>query len=61
MMQEKFSHSFGTDFDNPDFVQLAESFGINGVRPNSLSEFELVLKNTLNPTREITLIDIVHK
>jgi acetolactate synthase I/II/III large subunit len=60
MMQEKFSHSFGTDFGNPDFVQLAESFGIKGVRPNSLSEFDLALKNALNPTREITLIDNVH-
>ncbi|RDW16742.1 acetolactate synthase large subunit [Oceanobacillus chungangensis] len=58
MMQEKFSNSFGTAFGNPDFVQLAESFGIKGVRPKRLDEFEQVLKNALNQNNEITLIDI---
>jgi acetolactate synthase-1/2/3 large subunit len=58
MMQEKFSHSFGTDFGNPDFVQLAESFGIKGSRPNQLNEFEQVLKDALNQTNELTLIDV---
>lgn len=57
MMQEKFSHGFGTNFGNPDFVQLAASFGINGVRPNQLNEFEQVLKDALNQTNELTLID----
>jgi acetolactate synthase I/II/III large subunit len=59
MMQEKFKHSFGTDFGNPDFVQLAESFGIKGVRPNQLNEFEQVLKDALNQTNELTLIDVI--
>ncbi|MFP7300351.1 acetolactate synthase large subunit [Neobacillus niacini] len=59
MMQEKFSHSFGTDFGNPDFVQLAESFGIKGFRPTHLSEFEEVLKASLNQTNEITLIEVI--
>ncbi|WP_318506535.1 acetolactate synthase large subunit [Bacillus sp. T3] len=58
MMQEKFGNSFGTAFGNPDFVQLAESFGIKGVRPKQLNEFEQVLKNALNQTNEITLIDV---
>lgn len=58
MMQEKFSNSFGTAFGNPDFVQLAESFGIKGVRPKQLNEFEQVLKNALEQNNEITLIDI---
>ncbi|WP_462410085.1 acetolactate synthase large subunit [Neobacillus sp. Marseille-QA0830] len=58
MMQEKFSNSFGTDFGNPDFVQLAESFGIKGVRPKQLNEFEQELKNALNQTNEMTLIDV---
>ncbi|NWQ41736.1 acetolactate synthase large subunit [Bacillus sp. EB106-08-02-XG196] len=57
MMQEKFSHGFGTNFRNPDFVQLAASFGIKGARPNQLNEFEQVLKNALNQTNELTLID----
>lgn len=59
MMQEKFDHSFGTDFGNPDFVQLAESFGIKGVRPNQLNEFEQVLRDALNQTNELTLIDVI--
>ncbi|GAA0372543.1 hypothetical protein GCM10008968_30640 [Bacillus horti] len=58
MMQEKFGNSFGTTFGNPDFVQLAESFGIKGVRPNQLNEFEQVLNNALKQNNEITLIDI---
>jgi acetolactate synthase I/II/III large subunit len=58
MMQEKFGHSFGTDFGNPDYVQLAESFGINAVRPKQLDEFEQVLKYALHQTNELTLIDV---
>ncbi|WP_419954411.1 acetolactate synthase large subunit [Neobacillus niacini] len=61
MMQEKFGHSFGTDFGNPDYVKLAESFGIKGARPTLLNEFEQVLKDALNQTDEITLIEIRHE
>ena len=58
MMQEKFGKSFGTSFENPDFVQLAQSFGIKGVRPKDLNEFEQVLMGALNQTTELTLIDV---
>lgn len=58
MMQEKFGHCFGTAFGNPDFVRLAESFGIKGVRPNQLKEFEQELKDALAQPNEITLIDV---
>lgn len=58
MMHEKFSKSFGTTFGNPDFVQLAESFGIKGIRPKQLSEFEQALQTALQQTDEITLINI---
>ncbi|WHY01310.1 acetolactate synthase large subunit [Neobacillus sp. DY30] len=58
MMQEKFGHSFGTDFGNPDYVQLAESFGIKGARPSNLNEFEQVLNEALHHTNEMTLIDV---
>jgi acetolactate synthase I/II/III large subunit len=61
MMQEKFNHSFGTDFGNPDFVQLAESFGVKGVRPTQLNEFEHALKEALHQTNEITLIDVIQR
>jgi acetolactate synthase-1/2/3 large subunit len=58
MMQEKFNHSFGTAFGNPDFVQLAESFGIKGVRPNHIEDFERMLRDALNQTSNVTLIDV---
>jgi acetolactate synthase I/II/III large subunit len=59
MMQEKFNHSFGTDFGNPDFVKLAESFGIKAIRPTQLNEFEQILKDALHHSNELTLIDII--
>jgi acetolactate synthase I/II/III large subunit len=58
MMQEKFRHNFGTDFGNPDFLQLAESFGIKAVRPNQLNEFEQALNYALYQTNELTLIEV---
>lgn len=58
MMQEKFNQSFGTAFNNPDFVRLAESFGVKGVRAEQLHAFEQALKEALNQTNEITWIDV---
>lgn len=58
MMQEKFSSRFGTVFGYPDFVQLAESFGVNGVSAKQLSEFEQVIKSALEQTDGISLIDV---
>ncbi|HLU21055.1 MAG TPA: acetolactate synthase large subunit [Bacillaceae bacterium] len=58
MMQEKFNNSFGTAFGNPDFVQLAESFGIKGVRPKQINDLEVALKSGVNESNEITLIDV---
>jgi acetolactate synthase-1/2/3 large subunit len=48
-------------FGNPDFVQLAESFGVKGVRPTLLNEFEQALKDALHQTNELTLIDVIQK
>jgi len=36
---KKFGSHFGTDFTNPDFVKLAEGFGIPGWRCGSADEF----------------------
>lgn len=58
MMQETFNNSFGTAFANPDFVQLAESFGVKGVRAAQLDEFEQAFKEAYNQTNGITLIDV---
>ena len=36
---KKFGRHFGTDFDNPDFVKLAESFGMPAWRCDSAEDF----------------------
>ena len=61
MMQEKFGNSFGAAFENPDFVQLANSFGIKGVRPKHLNEFDQILEEALKQNNEVTLIDVYMK
>ncbi len=40
--------NFGLDYNNPDFVQYAESFGATGHRPESAVDFHTVLCNSLN-------------
>jgi acetolactate synthase I/II/III large subunit len=55
-MNKKFGESFGVTFDNPNFVKLAESFGIKGKRANNLVDFENIFKETL---KEIVLIEVI--
>jgi acetolactate synthase-1/2/3 large subunit len=57
-MNKKFGKSYGVTFQNPDFVQLAESFGIKGIRVSNLGELENILKETLQYLEEIVLIDV---
>lgn len=47
----------GTQLNNPDFVKLAESFGIKGYRPGSPAELSETLKNCLD-TEGINMIEI---
>jgi acetolactate synthase I/II/III large subunit len=42
-----FGRPYGVDFDNPDFVKFAESFGIPGYRPASADELYPTLMNAL--------------
>jgi len=49
--------NFGLDFNNPDFVQYADSFGAKGYRPASLKEFETTLDTALN-SKGVHLIDL---
>jgi acetolactate synthase-1/2/3 large subunit len=49
--------NFGLDYDNPDFVQYAESFGATGHRPESASEFQSILSGTLS-TSGVHVIDL---
>ena len=43
----RFGRHFGTEFGNPDFVALAESFGIPGRRCETASDFAKRLEEAL--------------
>jgi acetolactate synthase I/II/III large subunit len=43
----KFGRHFGTDFDNPDFVKLAEAFGCAAFRCESVEDFPSHLRRAL--------------
>jgi acetolactate synthase I/II/III large subunit len=45
---KKFGRHFGTDFTNPDFVKLAEGFGIPAWRCESADDFGERLRNALS-------------
>ena len=46
--RNEFGRPFGVEFDNPDFVQFAESFGIPGFRPTSADDLYPTLKRALD-------------
>lgn len=48
---------FGLDFNNPDFVQYANSYGAKGHRPKSDGEFRKILSECLR-TKGVHLIDL---
>jgi acetolactate synthase-1/2/3 large subunit len=48
---------FGLDYNNPDFVKYAESFGAKGHRPTSCEDFEEILNRVLNE-KGVHLIDL---
>lgn len=50
-------NDFGLDFNNPDYIQYAESFGCKGYRPESHDEFESVLDTALN-SKGVHVIDL---
>lgn len=58
-MEKKYGESYGATFQNPDFALLAESFGIKGMKARNLTEFEDILKDSLQSLREIILIEVV--
>jgi acetolactate synthase-1/2/3 large subunit len=57
-MTKMFGESYGLNFHNPDFVQLAASFGIKGMRAENLNEFETNLKEALQTLNEFVLIEV---
>lgn len=48
----------GTDLQNPDFVALAESFGVRGARATTPAELEGLLRETLGAKAEPVLVDV---
>lgn len=48
----------GSELLNPDFVQMAESFGVRGARATTPGELEGLLRETLGTSSEPVLIDI---
>jgi acetolactate synthase-1/2/3 large subunit len=57
-MNKKFGENYGVTFQNPDFVGLAESYGIKGVRATNLAEFETHFKEAIDSIQDIVLIDV---
>ncbi|MFQ5863065.1 MAG: acetolactate synthase large subunit [Candidatus Brocadiales bacterium] len=53
----KFGVDFGVDFKNPDFVQYAEAFGMDGYRVKRPSELLPILKKALSEDRP-TIVDV---
>ncbi|MBV9327980.1 MAG: thiamine pyrophosphate-binding protein [Chloroflexi bacterium] len=49
---------FGSELLNPDFVDMAESFGVRGARATTPGELEGLLRETLGPAAEPVLIDV---
>jgi len=45
--EKKFGRHFGTDFSNPDFVRLADSFGLPAWRCESVEDFGGRLRHAL--------------
>ena len=51
----KFGNSFGVDFINPDFVKLAESFGVEGAAVQSSDAIESVLNWAFSRTGPVVI------
>ncbi len=54
----EFGKSVFTNFNNPDFVKLADSFGAKGYRITSTEEFSCVLKEAIKSLHTPTVIAI---
>jgi acetolactate synthase-1/2/3 large subunit len=55
--EKRFKKSFGVDFTNPSFVELAESFGVKGYKIKKANELFPVMQKALNDNT-VSLIDV---
>jgi acetolactate synthase-1/2/3 large subunit len=53
----RFGRASGVDFGNPDFVKLAEAFGVKGYHVGKASEFLAVLESAFE-SRKTSVIDV---
>lgn len=49
--------SFGTALTNPNYIELAKSFGIRGYSPTTLLDLKLILDRVINE-QELCLVEI---
>ncbi|MEN1968554.1 hypothetical protein WMZ97_10825 [Lentibacillus sp. N15] len=54
-----FGESSGVTFQNPNFTQLADGYGIRNGKANSLIEFADIMIDALQSVGEITIIDVL--
>ena len=52
----EFGKSVCTNFNNPDFVKLAESFGAKGYRITSTDEFSCIFREAINSSQHIPVV-----
>jgi acetolactate synthase I/II/III large subunit len=50
-------HKYGTGLTNPDYVKYAESFGIDGYSPKSLTELKEALETTIR-SQKLSIVEI---
>src|SRR3989442_13150659 len=53
----KFNRTFGTEFSNPDFADLAKAFGLRGFRVEHPSELNSILREALE-SKVPCLVDV---
>lgn len=53
--QNKFGHTYGTRFENPEWVKMAESFGAVGIKVNKGDNLQEVLKKAFNHGRPVVI------
>ncbi|MBM3896987.1 MAG: acetolactate synthase large subunit [Thaumarchaeota archaeon] len=53
----KYGRSFNVEFTNPDFVKLAESFSVNGIRIEKAEDLQGILKEATKSS-SISIIDV---
>lgn len=57
MMLQKYPNEYGVYFSNPDFVSLANSFGLKGIRVNKLQDLNTSINSAIEKN-EMLLIEI---